>query len=49
MQNPDIADEIEQKILVKLGVGAAAKAAEAAASNVESLEDKLAARKASGE
>jgi recombination protein RecA len=49
VQNPDIADEIEQKILVKLGVGAAAKAAEAAASNVESLEDKLAARKASGE
>ena len=47
LQNPDIANEIEQKILMKLGIGAAAKAAEAAA-NVESLEDKLAARKASG-
>jgi recombination protein RecA len=49
LQNPDVANEIEQKILTKLGIGAAAKAAEAAAANVESLEDKLAARKASGE
>ncbi len=49
LENPDIAAEIEQKILVKLGIGAAAKAAQAAAGNVESLEDKLAARKASGE
>src|SRR5690606_8084860 len=49
LQNPDIANEIEQKILMKLGIGAAAKAAEAAAANVESLGDKLAARKASGE
>jgi recombination protein RecA len=49
LQNPDVANEIEQKILTKLGIGAAAKAAEAATANVESLEDKLAARKASGE
>jgi recombination protein RecA len=49
LQNPDIANEIEQKILMKLGIGAAAKAAESAAANVESLGDKLAARKASGE
>ncbi len=49
LENPDIADEIERKILVKLGIGAAGKAAQAEASNVESLEDKLAARKASGE
>jgi len=47
LENPDIAAEIEQKILAKLGIGAAAKAAQAA--NVDSLEDKLAARKASGE
>ena len=51
IQNPDIANEIEQKILVKLGIGASAKAAEAAeiAANVESIGDKLAARKAAGE
>jgi recombination protein RecA len=48
LQNPDVANEIEQKILTKLGIGVAAKAAETAA-NVESLGDKLAARKASGE
>ncbi|AYF99362.1 recombinase RecA [Protaetiibacter intestinalis] len=47
LEHPEIADEIEQKILVQLGIGAAAKAAQAA--NVDSLEDKLAARKASGE
>ena len=49
LEHSDTANEIEQKILVKLGVGAAAKAAQAEASNVESLGDKLAARKASGE
>jgi len=51
LQNPDVANEIEQKILAKLGIGAAGKAAEAeaAAANVESLGEKLAARKASGE
>ena len=48
LENPDMAAEIEQKILAKLGIGAAGKAAQAAA-NVESLEDKLAARKAAGE
>ncbi|MFT4283692.1 MAG: recombinase RecA [Protaetiibacter sp.] len=47
LENPDVAAEIEQKILAKLGIGAAAKAAQAG--NVDSLEDKLAARKASGE
>ncbi|HLU64400.1 MAG TPA: DNA recombination/repair protein RecA, partial [Protaetiibacter sp.] len=49
IQNPDIANEIEQKILLKLGVGAAAKAAETAeGGNVESIGEKLAARKAAG-
>ncbi|TPX01148.1 DNA recombination/repair protein RecA, partial [Schumannella luteola] len=47
LENADVAAEIEQKILTKLGIGAAAKAAQAA--NVDSLEDKLAARKAVGE
>ena len=51
LQHPEMADEIEQKILGKLGIGAAGKAAqaEAEASNVESIGDKLAARKAAGE
>ncbi|QEO09864.1 recombinase RecA [Protaetiibacter larvae] len=49
LEHPEVAEEIEQKILAKLGIGAAAKAAQAQASNVESLEGKLAARKASGE
>jgi recombination protein RecA len=52
LENPAMADEIEKKILVKLGVGADAKAAEPAAlkaANVDSLEEKLAARKAVGE
>ena len=49
LEHPETADEIEQKILVKLGVGAGAKAAQAEAANVESIGDKLAARKASGE
>jgi recombination protein RecA len=51
-ENPDIAKEIETKILAKLGVGEAGKAAAAAAAaetpNVESIQGKLAARKASG-
>jgi recombination protein RecA len=46
IENPEVANEIERKILTKLGVGAVQ---EAPASNVESLEDKLAARKAVGE
>jgi recombination protein RecA len=50
LQNTDIAAEIEGKILAKLGVGAAGKAAAAeaaaeASAPVESLEDKLVARK----
>jgi recombination protein RecA len=48
IQNTDIAAEIEGKILAKLGVGAAGKAAAEAAeasAPVESLEDKLVARK----
>lgn len=48
LENPDMAAEIEQKILAKLGIGAAGKAAQEGA-NVESLEGKLAARKAAGE
>jgi recombination protein RecA len=47
-----MAKEIETKILAKLGVGEAGKAAAAAAAaetpNVESIQGKLAARKASG-
>ena len=41
LQNPDIAAEIENKILVKLGIGAAGAAAAATPSNVESIETKL--------
>ena len=41
LQNPDIAAEIENKILVKLGIGAAGAAAAATPSNVESIEAKL--------
>lgn len=44
--NPDIAADIEQRILVKLGV--APGAAKTDGTNVESIQDKLAARKASG-
>jgi recombination protein RecA len=40
LQNPDIAADIEKKILVKLGIGQAGAAA-AAPSNVESIEGKL--------
>ncbi|MFT4028385.1 MAG: recombinase RecA [Protaetiibacter sp.] len=47
IENPDVAAEIEQKILAKLGIGAAAKAA--ATGNVDSFEEKLASRKAVGE
>lgn len=45
-QNPDVANEIEQKILAKLGIGHAGM--EASADNVESLEEKLVSRKAAG-
>jgi recombination protein RecA len=41
LQNPDIAADIEQKILAKLGIGAAVGQASATASNVESIETKL--------
>jgi recombination protein RecA len=40
LQNPDIAADIEKKILAKLGIGAAG-AAPAVPSNVESIEGKL--------
>jgi recombination protein RecA len=40
LQNPDIAADIENKILVKLGIGKAG-AAPAMPSNVESIEGKL--------
>ncbi len=55
IEHPDVAAEIEQKIFAKLGVGAAGKAAKAAeaealeAANVGSIQEKLAARRASGE
>jgi len=52
LQNPEIAADIETKILTKLGIGAVGAAAAAAAAAesapVESITDKLAARKASG-
>jgi recombination protein RecA len=41
LQNPDIAADIEQKILVKLGIGQPAGGAQAVPSNVESIEGKL--------
>jgi recombination protein RecA len=41
LQNPDIAADIEKKILVKLGIGQPAGGAQAAPSNVESIESKL--------
>ena len=37
LENADVANEIEKKILVKLGIGAAGKAAAAEASNVASI------------
>jgi len=51
LNNADIADEIERKILAKLGIGAAgqqAQAAAAAAAPVESIQDKLQARRTVG-
>jgi recombination protein RecA len=45
ISNPDIAAEIERKILVKLGVVADPDAAAAGPSNVESIEPKIAQRK----
>ena len=41
LQNPDIAADIEKKILVKLGIGQPAGGAQAVPSNVESIEGKL--------
>jgi recombination protein RecA len=43
--NPDIAADIERKILIKLGVVADPNAPEESASNVESIEPKIAQRK----
>jgi recombination protein RecA len=48
LSNPDIALEIEQKILTKLGIGAAGAATPVVEASVDSLQQKLAARKASG-
>ena len=44
LQNPDIAADIEKKILVKLGIGAGGRGAPPMPSNVESIEGKLAAQ-----
>src|SRR6185436_4603603 len=41
LQNPDIAADIEKKILAKLGIGQPAGGEQAAPSNVESIESKL--------
>lgn len=41
LQNPDIAADIEKKILVKLGIGQPVGGVQAAPSNVESIEGKL--------
>lgn len=41
LQNPDIAADIEKKILVKLGIGQQVGGAQAVPSNVESIEGKL--------
>jgi len=49
VEHPEIADEIEQKIFARLGVGAAGKAAQEAAAAVDSIEDRLAAKRAVGE
>jgi len=49
IEHPDVAAEIEQKIFAKLGIGAAGKAAQAAAANVDSIEERLAAKRAVGE
>jgi len=53
VEHPEVAAEIEQKIFAKLGIGAAGKAAQAAAEEggaaVGSIQEKLAARRAVGE
>ncbi|HWK21189.1 MAG TPA: recombinase RecA [Microbacteriaceae bacterium] len=49
IEHPEVAAEIEQKIFAKLGIGAAGKAAQAAAGNVDSIEERLAAKRAVGE
>jgi recombination protein RecA len=50
LQNPEIAAEIESKILAKLGIGAGAGAGAAAAAEapVDSIQQKLAQKKAAG-
>ncbi|WP_353809535.1 recombinase RecA [Agromyces sp. SYSU T00194] len=45
IKNPDIAEEIEQKILTKLGIGAKGIPMGEAGGNVESIQGKLGARK----
>jgi len=50
IEHPELAAEIEHKIFVKLGIGAVGKAAAAAAAgNVDSIEERLAAKRAVGE
>ncbi len=54
IEHPEVAAEIEQKIFAKLGIGAAGKAAQAAAAVEDgaalgSIQEKLAARRAVGE
>jgi len=50
IEHPDVAAEIEQQIFAKLGIGAAGKAAQqAAAGNIDSIEERLAAKRAVGE
>ena len=50
IEHPEVAAEIEAKIFAKLGVGVAGKAAQAAAAgNVDSIEERLAAKRAVGE
>jgi len=55
IEHPETAAEIESKIFAKLGIGAAGKAAKEAAdaeaetAAVGSIQEKLAARRASGE
>jgi len=48
LQNPEIAAEIESKILTKLGIGAGAGAAAVAEAPVDSIQQKLAQKKAAG-
>ncbi len=51
LDHPEVAEEIEGKIFALLGIGAAGKAAQAAAvaGNVDSIEERLAAKRAVGE